>query len=76
MPKNGKVNWKNFDIEDAVGKDLNAAIAFLCLIRDNPELLQMVVKSVEEWRVRMIEKEKEEKEIDKKEKEEETLNPN
>lgn len=51
-------NWKDADLADFVAKDLNAAIAFLCLIRDKPEILQGVTIAIEEWRKLMIENEK------------------
>lgn len=50
-------DWKRMDIADVVEKDLNAAIAFLSLIRDKPEILQGVTIAIEEWRKLMIENE-------------------
>lgn len=43
-PKDGVdlKDLKNFDIKKAVSTDLNAAIHFLAVIRDNPEILDLV----------------------------------
>lgn len=61
MSKTQKKDWKNFDIKAAASQDLGAAIAFLQMIRDNPQIMELVVKAIEEWRKTMIVNEKAEK---------------
>lgn len=47
-------DWKSLDVAVACSHDLNAAIAFLCLLRDNPEMMVLVVTAVEDWKKQMI----------------------
>jgi len=60
VEKAPKINdaWKNADLTQWCKKDLTAAISFLMLVNDNPEILRLVVNALEEWRVKMIENEK------------------
>lgn len=51
-------SWKTFDISAAVKQDLSAALAFLAMIRDNPELLATVAEEIRKWRDQMIANEK------------------
>lgn len=53
-----QIDWKTFDVRGAVTRDLQAAISFLHMISSNQELLDLVIKSVEDWRYRMIQQEK------------------
>lgn len=51
-------NWKSFDIKNAVIQDIGAAVSLLCMLRDNPDLLNIVCTEIEIWRKKMIENEK------------------
>lgn len=49
-PQNGVdlKDLKNLDLKKAVDQDLRAAIHFLCLIRDTPELQDVVLQKLEQ----------------------------
>lgn len=49
-----KAAWETMDLKKAMSVDLDAAIAFLNVIRSNPEVLDAVYKVMEDWRQKMI----------------------
>lgn len=50
-------DWKKFDIKEAVKADISAAVSLLMMLRDNPDLLNIVCTEIELWRKTMIENE-------------------
>lgn len=62
--KNENSEWMKFDIEKAVKQDLDAALSFLLLLKNHPGLLETVTQVIEDYRLQMIEREKESKKLD------------
>lgn len=61
MDEKKKVNWKDADLEKVVNRDLQCAIALLCMIRDNQAILEGIVGILEDIRDREIKDERIEK---------------
>lgn len=50
--------WKTIDLEKCIKNDLDAAMAFLGLIRTKPHIFQAIVQIIEDDRKQMVEAEK------------------
>lgn len=58
MPKKVEKSWKTIDLNKVIREDLQAAISVLDLILQKPELYDIIVKAVEDWRSNLLEQER------------------